>query len=186
MRPAALAALCLIAPLAGAGEAPHPPLPQMAAYCALPTTLPAECLPDPTERAGWSPTLMGKLAMAKAEADRRIVATPDAPGADLWRYVGPGGGPGDCDDYAMTSRRLLVRMGVPAGAVRMLVVLTPWAERHLVLEVRTDRGAYVLDNLAPVAYPRAAMPHSPELLSGADPLGPWARVGAGAPQVRSR
>lgn len=167
--PAALIALSIAAPQRmDAATWPTASLPR---YCSLPSTLPAECLPGVDAPVKWSPDLVLKLAMAKAEADRRIVPTEEPRGEDQWRYVGSEGGPGDCDDYAMTTRRLLLGMGVPAGAIRMLVVKAAGTGvAHLVLEVVTSKGSWVLDNLAPVPYRLADMAHFPVAVSTADPM----------------
>lgn len=111
------------------------------------------------------------MLAAKAQADAAIEPVPDAPGleGDTWRAL-PGGGDGDCDDWVMTQRRLLVRWGVSPGALRMLAVRTPANEGHLVLLVATDRGGWVLDNLAPRPYALADMPHTPVAASTEDPL----------------
>ena len=54
---------------------------------------------------------------------------------------------GDCNDYAVTKRHQLMRLGLPSSALLLAAVQTVWGEGHLVLVVRTDRGDYVLDNL---------------------------------------
>ena len=65
--------------------------------------------------------------------------------AEYWNI--PSDGFGDCEDYALTKRRDLVASGIPIGALRVAIVLTPREERHAVLTVTTDQGDYVLDNL---------------------------------------
>lgn len=57
-------------------------------------------------------------------------------------------GYGDCEDYALTKRKLLIEAGLPEPALRMAVVVTPREGRHAVLTVSTDRGDFVLDNLS--------------------------------------
>lgn len=58
----------------------------------------------------------------------------------------PTDGYGDCDDYAVTKRQRLARLGLPLKALRVAVVMTPRNNRHAVLTVATDRGDFVLDN----------------------------------------
>lgn len=53
---------------------------------------------------------------------------------------------GDCDDYAVEKRRRLIALGF-SPAVLALTEVTARGEGHLVLTIRTDRGALVLDNL---------------------------------------
>jgi predicted transglutaminase-like cysteine proteinase len=65
--------------------------------------------------------------------------------AEYWTI--PTDGRGDCDDYAVTKRKILIAAGIPELALRIAVVLTPDGSRHAVLTVATDKGDYVLDNL---------------------------------------
>ncbi|MEH0073939.1 transglutaminase-like cysteine peptidase [Pannonibacter sp. Pt2] len=62
---------------------------------------------------------------------------------EIWKI---GGAAGDCEDFALTKRSQLIRMGIPAGALRMAVVKTRKGEGHAVLVVRTSKGDLVLDN----------------------------------------
>lgn len=54
---------------------------------------------------------------------------------------------GDCEDYALLKRKMLMRAGISASDLLMTVVLQPNGEGHAVLTVRTDRGDFVLDNM---------------------------------------
>lgn len=54
---------------------------------------------------------------------------------------------GDCEDYVLLKRHLLMQMGWPASSLLITVVKQPNGEGHAVLTVRTDRADYVLDNL---------------------------------------
>lgn len=65
-------------------------------------------------------------------------------GLGAWR-ISPA--TGNCNDYVVTKRHELMRMGLPASALLIAVVRTQADEEHLVLIVRTDRGEFVLDNL---------------------------------------
>lgn len=66
--------------------------------------------------------------------------------AEYWTI--PTDGYGDCDDYAVTKRRDLLQAGLPAQALRLAVVDSAASGRHAVLTVATDKGDFVLDNLA--------------------------------------
>lgn len=58
---------------------------------------------------------------------------------------------GNCGDYAVTKRHLLLRAGWPSSALLLAeVVIRLTAEHHLVLLVREARAVLVLDNLSPV------------------------------------
>lgn len=54
---------------------------------------------------------------------------------------------GDCEDYALTKRKRLVRAGFKRSNLRLAMVSRPNGEAHVVLVVRTDKGDYMLDNL---------------------------------------
>lgn len=54
---------------------------------------------------------------------------------------------GDCEDYALEKRRMLLDRGVSPDALFFAVGMHPRYGRHLVLVVSTDAGDYVLDNL---------------------------------------
>ncbi|OSI68964.1 hypothetical protein BSZ22_20325 [Bradyrhizobium canariense] len=63
---------------------------------------------------------------------------------------------GNCGDYAVTKRHLLLRSGWPSSALRLAeVVIRTTGEHHLVLLVREGRAIFVLDNLRPVVTPLA-------------------------------
>jgi predicted transglutaminase-like cysteine proteinase len=64
--------------------------------------------------------------------------------ADLWNL--PSDGYGDCEDYQLLKRKLLVEAGLPRRALLMTVVIDEKGEGHAVLMARTDRGDLILDN----------------------------------------
>lgn len=55
---------------------------------------------------------------------------------------------GDCEDYVLLKRHLLLEAGWPASALLITVVKEQTGSGHAVLTVRTDRGEFVLDNQA--------------------------------------
>ena len=55
---------------------------------------------------------------------------------------------GDCEDYALLKRRMLIQHGVPVSDLLMTVVRKPDGEGHAVLTLRTAQGDYILDNLS--------------------------------------
>jgi len=63
---------------------------------------------------------------------------------ELWVYPSS---IGDCEDYVLMKRHMLMQRGWPASALLITVVLLPNGEGHAVLTVKTDRADYVLDNL---------------------------------------
>jgi predicted transglutaminase-like cysteine proteinase len=65
--------------------------------------------------------------------------------AEFWTV--PVDGEGDCEDYVLAKRKMLMLLGLPEPALRITVVLNRRKVRHAVLTVVTDRGDYVLDNM---------------------------------------
>jgi predicted transglutaminase-like cysteine proteinase len=54
---------------------------------------------------------------------------------------------GDCEDFVLLKRKMLINKGFDPSALLITVVLQPNGEGHAVLTVRTDRGDFVLDNM---------------------------------------
>ncbi len=63
---------------------------------------------------------------------------------ERWGY--PTDGYGDCEDYVLLKRRMLIRAGWPREALLITVVRDKRNEGHAVLTVKTHRGEFVLDN----------------------------------------
>ena len=63
---------------------------------------------------------------------------------EKWSY--PDDGYGDCEDYALLKRRLLIRAGWPREALLLTVVRDRRDDCHAVLTIKTDRGEFILDN----------------------------------------
>jgi predicted transglutaminase-like cysteine proteinase len=61
-----------------------------------------------------------------------------------WSY--PDDGYGDCEDYVLLKRRMLMRSGWPREALLVTVVRNQKNEGHAVLTVVTNKGDYILDN----------------------------------------
>ena len=53
---------------------------------------------------------------------------------------------GDCEDYVVLKRRILIDSGWPASALLITVVLDENGEGHAVLTARTTQGDFILDN----------------------------------------
>ena len=110
---------------------------------------PAECAVNPSEPAVI--TLTPQVWRAIVSANRKVNAsvTP-VTDQDHWGVVDswdfPTDGLGDCEDYQLLKRRILIEAGLPRRALRMTVVIDEKREGHAVLMVRTDRGDFVLDN----------------------------------------
>ena len=65
---------------------------------------------------------------------------------EKWSY--PDTGKGDCEDYVLLKRRMLVQAGWPREALLITVVRDKKGDGHAVLTVKTDKGDYILDNQA--------------------------------------
>jgi len=63
---------------------------------------------------------------------------------EKWAY--PDDGYGDCEDYVLQKRRMLMQAGWPREALLITVVRDKHGDGHAVLTVKSDKGEYVLDN----------------------------------------
>jgi predicted transglutaminase-like cysteine proteinase len=63
---------------------------------------------------------------------------------ERWSY--PDDGYGDCEDYVLLKRRMLMQAGWPRQALLITVVRDQRGDGHAVLTVKTDKGEFVLDN----------------------------------------
>jgi len=74
--------------------------------------------------------------------------------AERWDFAEDGRG--DCEDYVLVKRRMLVEAGVPRQALLITIVRDRKDEGHAVLMVRTDRGDFILDNQEEKVLPWSA------------------------------
>ena len=63
---------------------------------------------------------------------------------ERWNY--PDDGYGDCEDYVLLKRRMLLQSGWPRQALLITVVRDKRGDGHAVLTVKTDKGEFILDN----------------------------------------
>ena len=114
--------------------------------------MPTEC--RQVTQAGKPVELTRKL-WAKIVDVNNLVNTMVTPRTDqeIWgveeRWSYPTQGIGDCEDYVLEKRRLLMKAGIPAGNLMITVVRQPNGDGHAVLTARTSLGDFVLDNLEP-------------------------------------
>lgn len=66
---------------------------------------------------------------------------------ESWDY--PADGEGDCEDFVLLKRKLLIEAGFARQALLITVVSDLKGEGHAVLLLKTDRGDFVLDNQNP-------------------------------------
>jgi predicted transglutaminase-like cysteine proteinase len=63
---------------------------------------------------------------------------------ERWNY--PDDGKGDCEDYVLLKRRMLMQAGWPREALLITVVRDKRGDGHAVLTVKTNHGEFILDN----------------------------------------
>ena len=63
---------------------------------------------------------------------------------ERWSY--PADSYGDCEDYVLLKRRILIQSGWPRETLLVTVVRDKKGKGHAVLTVTTDKGDYILDN----------------------------------------
>jgi len=85
-----------------------------------------------------------KIGLVNAEVNARIRPVAEPRGSDEWRFDVS---EGDCEDFALTKRMELWRLGAPWGAMAIAFVDSASTGKHAVLVIMTDGGDLVLDNL---------------------------------------
>ncbi|MBL8589658.1 MAG: transglutaminase-like cysteine peptidase [Methylobacteriaceae bacterium] len=87
------------------------------------------------------------LERVNTQVNTRIEAVTDLEHhgvEEYWSY--PDDGRGDCEDFVLLKRRLLIAAGVPRQALLITVVRDERDDGHAVLTVKTSAGEFVLDN----------------------------------------
>jgi len=105
---------------------------------------------------------------------------------ERWDY--PQEGRGDCEDYVLLKRKMLMDMGLPRQALLVTVVTDPQGDGHAVLTLSTDRGDFVLDNMDDAVKLWRETPYGfVKRQSQADP-NLWVSIGepGAGPQIVSR
>ncbi|MGO9360912.1 MAG: transglutaminase-like cysteine peptidase [Xanthobacteraceae bacterium] len=70
---------------------------------------------------------------------------------EKWSY--PTDGYGDCEDYVLMKRKILIEAGWPREALLITVVRDKKGDGHAVLTVKSDKGEFILDNQAEDVLP---------------------------------
>jgi len=120
------------------------------------TSQPAECATTPSAPRDvvLSPRAFKDLARVNKWVNDTIKPMTDLEHwgvVEKWSY--PDDGYGDCEDYVLLKRRLLLTAGWPREALLITVVRDKKDEGHAVLTVKTDRGEFILDNQAEEVLP---------------------------------
>ena len=104
--------------------------------------------PLPTQTLALTPRALADIRRVDRWVNTHVDPITDM---DHWgvedRWDLPFDGKGDCEDYALLKRKMLMQMGYPRQALLMTVVHDGADEGHAILTVKTDRGDFVLDNL---------------------------------------
>ncbi len=128
----------------------------IAAWAEFCERYPGECAVDRTEAASvtLTPTLWQTINTVNRRINRAVEAITDQEhwrSADRWDLAEDGRG--DCEDFQLLKRRLLVQAGLPRRALRMTVVIDEKGEGHAVLTIVTNRGDLILDNKTGTVLP---------------------------------
>jgi predicted transglutaminase-like cysteine proteinase len=108
-----------------------------------------ECITEalPSMDANLSPDMWRDIEQINKSINAAIEPVSDGDHwgvVDQWDY--PTDGKGDCEDYALLKRKLLIAAGVPRQALLMTVVRDENGDGHALLTLKTNRGDYALDN----------------------------------------
>jgi predicted transglutaminase-like cysteine proteinase len=121
-----------------------------------------ECQDDDraTQAIELTPAAMRKIQRINAWVNKNIAAVSDMDHwgvVDQWDY--PTDGKGDCEDFALLKRRMLMEEGFPRQALLMTVVKEGNGDGHAILTIKTNRGEFVLDNLSNEVKPWTKAPY---------------------------
>jgi predicted transglutaminase-like cysteine proteinase len=95
-----------------------------------------------------TPEALKQIERIDKSVNRSIMAVSDMDHwglLDQWDY--PSDGKGDCEDYALLKRKLLIEEGFPRQALLMTVVKDAQNDGHAILTIKTNQGEFILDNL---------------------------------------
>ena len=110
---------------------------------------PADCnvLTVKSSRVFLTEVIWNIIVVTNASVNQTVEAASDMAHwgvNESWDY--PTDGKGDCEDYALQKRKMLIKAGLPRQALPITVVLDRHGDGHAVLMVRTDHGDFILDN----------------------------------------
>ncbi len=110
---------------------------------------PAECQKSGKDKMAYTTRVRALLESVNRQVNASISYRKD--NGEVWSSNVRSG---DCEDYALTKRARLIRLGIPSGTLRMAVVKTPKGEGHAVLVAVTTSGDFILDSLNRKIIPR--------------------------------
>jgi predicted transglutaminase-like cysteine proteinase len=96
---------------------------------------------------------------------------------EVWAYPDIAG---DCEDYVLLKRHMLMERGFSAADLLITVVRKPDGEGHAVLTLRSAEGDYVLDNLEDEVKPWTATPYRYLKRQSSENSGRWVTIENGS------
>ena len=130
---------------AAVGEPTRPPI-GWSEFC-LAYKPECDTKPSPPRDIVLSPKVWSDLVKVNDWVNRSVEPLTDLEHwgvVERWNY--PDDGKGDCEDYVLLKRRMLMQAGWPREALLITVVRDKKGDGHAVLTVKTNRGEFVLDN----------------------------------------
>jgi predicted transglutaminase-like cysteine proteinase len=94
-----------------------------------------------------SDELLARLEQLTAKINAAVQPMSDLDLYGVEEYWGFPMDAGDCEDYVLEKRRILMKEGVSPSNLLITVLRRASGEGHAVLTVRTDQGDVILDNL---------------------------------------
>ncbi|MCW2273404.1 transglutaminase [Rhodoblastus acidophilus] len=155
------------APLTGAGAKASVPSGVEVAYASVgsDTSIPfgwidfcqryaSECEAGKVADVNLTEASMREIRQVNAFVNHAVEAVSDM---EHWGVVDrwdlPVDGKGDCEDYALMKRKILIERGYPRAALLVTVVRDSQNEGHAILTVKTNAGEFILDNLTDEVKP---------------------------------
>jgi predicted transglutaminase-like cysteine proteinase len=131
--------------------------------------------------AGVPPLIGGQRTMALIESVNLQVNRSIQPQTDLdiygkdevWAYPK---GAGDCEDYVLLKRKILINRGISPANLLITVVRKQDGEGHAVLTVRTRKGDFILDNLEDAMRPWQATGYKYLKRQSSEHTGHWVTI----------
>jgi predicted transglutaminase-like cysteine proteinase len=119
-------------------------------------SFPRECLADDSTEGRFdaTPERLTELDLVNRHVNSSIepVTDLDLYGVPEWWAIpklrADGTGKGDCEDYALLKRQMLIKRGWPVSSMLMTVVRDEKGDGHAILTARTAQGDFILDNKA--------------------------------------
>ena len=194
---------CASAQAASQRHSRHAPVPQATSISVGEQTLtpwgwadfcnrnPAECSSNalPAEDLELTASSWSSIRRVNALVNAMIQPQSDM---DHWnvldRWDIPTDGRGDCEDYVLLKRKLLMAEGFPRQSLLVTVVKDENGEGHAILTVKTDRGDFILDNMRDEVKAWSQLPYRfVKRQSQTDP-NVWEQIGepTSAPLIVSR